>query len=183
VLGTLSRPYLDLEPADELGLSDTDMISYLVAGVPSFGIGNLQQNTELATAILFGSLSSYLSSRFSGGLFDYIQIQTASDQFRYGLGPQYNFSSVLEGAQLGVGRQLGDRTFLAVTAGLCKLQTRTDIARSLGLRIEHQLKTDFGVSASMEPPLSSLLCSATADAGLASLRRQIGFDLFRIWRF
>jgi translocation and assembly module TamB len=192
VVGTLARPGLIMESVDSLSISTSDMLSYLVAGVPSLGIGDVAQNTELASAIALGTFSSLVSSWWSGGLFDYVQIQTASDRFRFGAttGEQRS-QNLFEGAQLGVGRQLTDRTFVSLTTGLCFLggggsARQTDpvsIASSFGVKVEHQWNLGYGVAASIEPPLNALLCTGAQDPGLSTSRRQLGLDFFRVWRF
>jgi translocation and assembly module TamB len=196
VLGTLERPTLVLESADTLSaLSPSDMISYLLTNRPSFGIsGDVGQNAELASAILFGTFSSWVASWWSGGPFDYVQILTAADRFRLPSQSQQRSFDLLEGAELGVGRQLNDRTFIALTAGLCQFQqvlrlgsTRQldplGIAASIGVKLEHQLGRGYGASLSLEPPLNALLCSQAIDPGFTAALRQYSFDLFRVWRY
>jgi translocation and assembly module TamB len=196
LLGTLERPTLVLESADTLSnLSPSDMISYLLTNRPSFGISaDIGQNAELASAILFGTFSSWVSSWWSGGPFDYVQILTAADRFRLPSQSQQRSFDLFEGAQLGVGRQLNDRTFIALTAGLCQFQqvlrlgsTRQldplGIAASIGIKLEHQLGKGYGVALSLEPPLNALLCSQVVDPGFTAALRQYSFDFFRVWRY
>ncbi|HEX7123121.1 MAG TPA: translocation/assembly module TamB domain-containing protein [Gemmatimonadaceae bacterium] len=189
--GTVNRPDVSLFSADSVTLSESDLISYLVTGAPSFGIGgSFRENAATASAILFGSATSLLTSRFSGGLFDFVEIQTAADQLR--TTRIRDSDRFLLGAQLGLGMQLNDRTFFTLNTGLCPFGQLfrsgssidpMSIAGSMGAQIEHRFGTGYGVSASLEPPLSALVCSQATDPGLFPSRRQFGFDLFRLWRF
>lgn len=195
ITGTLTNPGLRLVSRDSLPLSDSDMISYLVAGVPSFGIGgDFRGNTSTASAIFLNSISSIASSwatRATGGIFDYLQFQTAADRARLGAG--FGFSNLFEGAQLGVGKQLNDQTFVAATSGLCQFQqifqssssSAPSIFESLGLKIEHRFghQDRYGASASIEPPFRNLVCTGTVTNAFGTGSRQWGFDFFRVWRW
>ena len=191
--GRLLQPYVSLESADSLPLSQSDILSYLVTNGPSFSIGGgFRENASMAGSIVLGSLSSLVSSRLSGGLFDYVQLQTASDPFAAS-SRQRSWTDVFRGAQLGVGKQLNNRIFFALSAGLCQFQQLfgsslstvdpSTIASSVGGKLEYQLKDGYGASLSYEPSASALLCSQTADRGFSTAQRQIGLDLFRVWRF
>lgn len=184
VQGTLIQPRLRLESADSLQLSESDLISYLVAGVPSFGIGGgLAENRLTASSIALSTLSSYISAKFSGGLFDYVSIQTASDQLRQ------SRQGLLNGVQFGIGKQLGERTFLSLTTGLCRLGASggqlnpVDLANSIGVKLEQRLTAGYGFSFSLEPPLNELFCGTGTDRSFTTTRRQYGFDIFRAWRW
>jgi translocation and assembly module TamB len=185
--GTLVRPQLALTSADSLNISQTDLVSYLLTGAPSFSV-----NTQSAAATLLRSLGSYVSDQLRGfGLFDVVDIELGR-QATTGQGVAGSF---LSGARLGVGRQLGDRTFLSANAGLCQvssliagngLGTTQNLAESIGVKLDYRLNENLGISAGYEPPTTALLCSAS---GIAPTRRfaptppQWGLDIFRTWRF
>lgn len=187
VQGTLIRPTLRLESADSLQLSESDLISYLVAGVPSFGLGGqLSANRFSASSIALSTISSYISARFSGGLFDYVSIQTTTGSNSQ---QQQSRQGLLNGVQFGIGKQLGERTFLSLTTGLCKFGASggqlnpVDLAQSIGMKLEQRLSAGYGFSFSLEPPLNELFCTSGTDRSFATTRRQFGFDLFRAWRW
>ncbi|HSA57063.1 MAG TPA: translocation/assembly module TamB domain-containing protein, partial [Gemmatimonadaceae bacterium] len=189
LLGTLEDPQVRLFSADSLSLSDSDLISYLVTGAPSFGIGGgSRENVSTASRILFGGLSSAFSSlamRLSGGIFDVVQLQIASDQLHVGSAQQYG---LLEGAQLGIGKQLNDQTFVSLNTGFCPFLPQgtlnpLSVWASLGLRVEHAFGMGYGVSVSREPPFNALVCSRTIPPGFLTSETQWGFDFFRVWRF
>lgn len=197
--GTLARPQLALSSADSLGLSESDLLSYLVAGQPSFAIGG-----QAATSVLVGTVSSIVGGRLQGGLFDVVQLETASDIY----GPSTESSSannsfgerLFSRARLGLGKQLGDRTFVTLTAGLCQLGnffgTGSQTAASsnqnalqsftdqLGVKVEQRLNAGYGLSASIEPATDNASCQASSGRSSFLLTpKQYGLDLFRTWRF
>jgi translocation and assembly module TamB len=191
LLGTLVQPRLRLESADSLALSESDLISYLVVGAPSFEAGVLFNNPgSTYSSLLLGAAGSILASRLSGGLFDYVQIQTSTQtgaqaQSRAGL---------FAGAQFGVGKQINDRTFVSLTAGLCQFRqifsssggqpSPADIATTIGVTIEHRLGNGYGLSLSREPAFYKLLCGAGSYAtGFNASDQQLGLDFFRAWRW
>ncbi len=196
IQGTLDSPQLTLESADSLQLSQSDMISYLVFRTPSFDVGGgLRQNYSQLSAVVLGSAVNALSSRLSGGLFDYVEVQTAADRLRLGNAQQASAGGYFSGAQLGIGKQLNDRTFLSLTAGVCQLgqlnplsSQKLDpgsLAQAIGAKVEYQIDPSIGlgVSASVEPSLSALLCSQGIERGFSTSVRQLGFDLFRVFRY
>ncbi len=196
IQGTLDSPQLTLQSADSLQLSQSDMISYLVFRTPSFDVGGgLRQNYSQLSAVVLGSAVNALSSRLSGGLFDYVEVQTAADRLRLGNAQQTSAGGYFSGAQLGIGKQLNDRTFLSLTAGVCQLgqlnplsSQKLDpgsLAQAIGAKVEYQIDPSIGlgVSASVEPSLSALLCSQGIERGFSTSVRQLGFDLFRVFRY
>jgi hypothetical protein len=113
-----------------------------------------------------------------------------------GQGVTGGINSIFNGARLGVGRQLGDRTFVSANAGLCQLGSllggtaptggaTSNLSESIGVKVDYRLNESVGVSAGFEPPTSALLCNAGIGAtrGFAPTPRQWGFDIFRTWRF
>jgi translocation and assembly module TamB len=190
LLGTLAQPRIVLESADELALSDSDLISYLLTGRPSADIGGLDR--YYAADLLLTNLGSTLSARFSGRFFDYIQLQSASGGFGPSASAGQSLFAGLTNTQLGVGKQLNDRTFVSLTTGFCPLQqffgisTATNnvrVSETIGGSLEYTIRSGLGVSVSREPPLSAVLCSSETLGFVATRRPQWSFDLFRTWRW
>jgi hypothetical protein len=102
-------------------------------------------------------------------------------------GEQGNLSAAggaLAGSRIGIGKQLGERTFLTANAGLCTLGSGTggsSFTSTLGLSLEHRLSSEYSLQLSVEPSTSALFCRP----GVANIDtpRQFGFDLFREWSF
>ena len=194
--GTLARPQLRLSGAfageNRVALSESDAVSYLVTGAPSFALGADQSSELTAARLALSSLGSYLGDRAAGGLFDVVQVQTSGLQ----QGDTDNLRSagagILAGTRLGVGKQLSDRVFVTANAGLCQLGnvvggesfSAQDFAESIGVKVDYRLGGGLSLSAGVEPPTSQLFCSRQINArGFAPTPRQWAFDLFRTWRF
>ena len=186
--GTLVRPQLALSSADSLlNISQTDLISYLLTGGPSFAVDG-----PTAAASLLRGFGGYLGDQLRGfGLFDEVDIEVGRHA-----GPltQTTAAQLFSGARLGVGRQLGDRAFVSATAGLCQLgsllggsgsSTSGNLVSSLGVKVDYRLNENVGVSAGYEPSTSALLCTTgvVSGRGWAPTPSQLGFDIFRTWRF
>ena len=112
-------------------------------------------------------------------------MQANTDPNRFGTKAGTNFGNLLQGAQLGIGKQFGSRTFVAANSGLCRQRAPTQhgIFSQIGLKAEHQFGAGFGFSAAWEPPLTSLVCSQGIQPGLLNTPLQWGFDIFRVFRF
>ena len=185
--GTLVRPQLALSSADSLlNISQTDLVSYLLTGAPSFNVTN-----QSATASLLRSLGSYLGDQLRGfGLFDVVDIELGRQGFAPGQGVA---SSLFTGARLGVGRQLGDRTFVSANTGLCQVgsllggngsSSNINPLESIGVKLDYRLNENLGLSAGYEPSTTTLLCTTNISARrFAPTPSQWGLDIFRTWRF
>lgn len=188
--GTLANPRLRLQSADSLAISESDLVSYLVTGQPSFDIGGPNRFRTTAQRVLFGSVSSWLGSAIGGNVFDMVQVQTASDAIG---SKQEAGVGLFTGATLGVGKQITERTFISLNAGLCRLQSllggtpgegiTPSLTDLIGFKIEHRFDRGFGASIGLEPPTSALFCTNLSRSAFAPTPKQWGFDLFRAWRF
>lgn len=192
--GTLAQPTLTLS-SDDSRLQQSDLLSYLITGQPSFEVGTATETQSIVQLVL-PSFTSYLESRFAGGLFDYVQIQSA------GLGPQTSdasrkeqFGTLLGNTRLGLGWQVGSRTFVSLNVGLCQFGNvvggtssqfnADDLARSAGGRVEYQLSPRAGLSGalSLEPATNRLYCQQSTSRSFVPTPYQLGFDLFKRWEF
>jgi translocation and assembly module TamB len=173
--GTLQVPRLSLESDERPPLSETEIVSYLLFGRPSFdlasGGGGTASLTELgmfqsAVAGLAGVLSGQLEQTLVGSLgvpVDYIAIR-----------PGYG-SDIFSGTRVEAGTQIGNRTFLTLNAGLCQV-TRGLSSQALGASVEYNLTGGWTVGASIEPTVQD--CRPTGFQILPPTPYQIGVDLF-----
>lgn len=184
--GTLARPSIRLESADGLRYSESDLLSLLVTGAPSLEQGATAYNAYLSSFL--GFLTSRSTNRLREALsLDLFQIRSGvaaggGTQGR-GLGP---FGDLLLGSTLGIGKQVGERSFLSLSYGLCALAPRTNtlnLAETLGLRFEHRLDAGFGFSLSREPASQNATCGVTGARTFTATPPQYGLDLFRAWRY
>ena len=182
VTGTLQNPSLDLYAADSLlGLSQSDLLSYVLFDQPSFTVGG---GTNSATRLLLASFSSFASAfaaRYVGGFVDLVQFQTSSAQ---GNQPGDIFS--LGGAQLAIGKQMTDRLFISLSSGLCQFTTPTaspSLLSTIGAKLEYQFDRSArsGVAFAYEPSFDKLVCGL-GERGFSTSKRQVGIDFFKIWR-
>lgn len=191
--GTLAQPSLLLSSADDPPIPESDLFSYLVTGEPSFALGaegEQYRGTAASLGLRFGSsiASSWLSG---GGLFDYVQIQTAgvSGEQAGNVLTRSGAASIFSNTRVGLGWQVGDRTFVTANAGLCQLDPKagsragdTNFLDNVGARIEHRFNHGFSLEMGYEPPTTSLTCN-DATGTVQQIPKQFGFDLFRSWRF
>lgn len=187
--GTLSSPTLTLSSADNPPLPESDMLSYLVTGEPAyalFGTTYADQGATLALRLA----SSYLSTRLAGGRFDLVQVEPtalnpgeASNLRESGLG-------ILAATRVGVGGQVGRRTFLSVTTGLCGLAPQGSgsadplslFAQGLGVKLERQFDSRFSAALGIEPGSSAQTCGRPGvSRTFQQTPPQIGLDFFRSW--
>jgi translocation and assembly module TamB len=183
ITGTLANPALDLYAADSLlGLSQSDLLSYVLFDQPSFTVGS---GTNSAMALLLGTFTSFASSfaaRYASGLVDLVQLQTSAE------GAQLGDIFSLGGAQLAIGKQMSDRLFISLTSGLCQFLPSSTTASpsllsSIGVKLEYQFGRTLqsGVAVAYEPSFDKLVCGL-GERGFSTSKKQVGLDFFRIWR-
>ena len=179
--GTLARPSIRLESADGLRYSESDLLSLLVTGAPSLEQGATAYSAYLSTVL--GFLASSSTNRLREALsLDLFQIRSTAVA---GSGTQGRGTNDLL-FTLGIGKQVGERSFLSLSYGFCPLAQRTtsvNLAETLGLRFEHRLQAGFGLSLSREPASQSANCGVTGARTFTATPPQYGLDLFRAWRY
>ncbi len=183
--GTLLSPTIELSSPDSQRVSQADLVSYLATGQPSNQIGGPTGDyTSTAVNVFLNSgfqINTSLCDEtgFSAGVYDASQPRSAS---------------VLSGARINCGRQLGEKAFLRLDYGLCRVgqlvggnsgtSDPLTFADAIGLKVDYQLTTVLTLSGGIEPPTSAVLCTNDASArGFAPTPRQFGIDLLRLWRF
>jgi hypothetical protein len=186
ITGTLSHPQLALRNPDNLPLSESDLLSYLVTGEPAVGLDN-GATSQIAKGLGIRTLSNLLVSAVPQNVVDYVELQTAApgttdasqsaatNPSYYGL---LNTRAIL-------GKQLGSRWFLGLSTGLCFVNSAA-FRENLGLQLEYRISSLYSAQAAIEPGSSNTRCAAggsTQPLTPTQTPPQVGFDLFRNWRF
>lgn len=196
--GTLNQPTLQLSSADNPPIPDTDLISYLVTGEPAAAIfGNAQSSDQLAAAAsiisrLAGSLVSGALSRGNGS-FDIVSVETGAVNADPALArTTNNFSNILSSTRLGVGGQLGQKTFYTFSTGFCSFSQNADpstslfnnFTRGLGVQIERRVTNSFSIQVGVEPALQQQACLNNATTRFFQQTPSQGsIDFTKRWSF
>lgn len=191
--GTLTNPTAELSTPDSARVTNADLISYLVTGGPSYEIaGRSGDYTSTAARVLLSSFGSVLGGKAAGGLCDDAQVSTAG-LAGYGGGIRDVGSGILSGTRFSCAKQVGDRAFLRLDAGLCQVgqlmtqdgnSTPLNLADAIGVKLDYLLSPGLTASVGVEPPTNAVLCALNSSArGFVPTPQQIGLDLFRSWRF
>jgi autotransporter translocation and assembly factor TamB len=191
VEGTLIQPVVSLS-TEEAGLAQSDLISYLVFGVPSgqlgpgapgsAGLGQdlvFESGLTLATGALANQVGTMVAQNF--GL-DYLAIS----QGNVG-GDRDLASNFFSSAQLEVGRYLGDDVFVVLVISRPSAQataTEKDVAVNFlrGVRVEWSLTDNTFVEGFVE---DRFLRSGTGGLGVTGLDgdRVLGVLVIREWGY
>ena len=165
IQGTLRVPKLTLE-SEQQDKSQTELISYLMFGKPTFELGGGEGGFVRATAasLLAGELERTFVSDLGVPL-DYFEIRPGD--------PANPFS----GAQVAAGWAIGSKTFLVVNAGFCQQvqsQNQSRLANLLGASFQFRFSPEWRTEASFEPVRACGLGSLLQAPGT----RQVGLDVF-----
>ena len=180
--GTTTAPKLSFTSSERVPLSQAEIFSYLFFGQAT---PNDVNNATALSRSVTASLGPLMESVLAGQLkwVDQITIQTGNSAANSQA--QSDALSVLAGSRFGVGKQIGDNTYVSANAGLCWLQSSaasSSFSQSLAVSVEQRVSTRYFLMASMEPSSASLLCKpGTTDIG--SHPKQYGLDIFRDWSF
>ena len=162
IRGTLLVPRLTLE-AERQELSQSEIISYLMFGRPSFelagGQGALMRST--AASLVAGEVERTVVSDLGVPL-DYFEFRPGD--------PTDPFART----QLAAGWQIGDKTFLVLNAGFCQRQ-QVRVTNTLGASLQFRISPEWRTEASFEPVRN---CLTAADQQSGTPARQVGMDLF-----
>ena len=86
--------------------------------------------------------------------------------------------------------QIGGRTFVRATVGLCQLfggseiSTNQPLVNSIGAKLEYRFNQLFSGSIGIEPPTSVLQCNNNVNArNFVPTPKQYGFDITRKWEY
>ena len=192
--GTLYAPTAQLSTPDSVRVTNSDLISYLVTGGPSFEIGRDGDLSGTALAVVLGSFGSVIGGKAAGGLCDDANVSTAGLDAYVGPARQVG-AGILSGIRFNCARQVGERAFVRLDAGLCQVgqlmaqssgSDPLSFTDALGVKLDYLLSPGLSASVGVEPPTSAVLCSVNANAsarGFVPTPRQVGFDIFRVWRF
>ena len=165
ITGRLYQPQLTLTSDIQPAVSETEVISYLLFGAPSFQVAAQERGFgwRLGSQTLFGVVSSQLEYSLItdlGAPLDYFQIRPETG--RQGLA----------GAELSAGKQftvLGTTAFLTASPRICPRQQTFDVGASLEFRLTRR----WLVAGSVDP-----LRSCEALTTQLPTRYQFGLDLF-----
>jgi hypothetical protein len=164
IQGTLRVPKLTLT-AENQDLSQTELISYLMFGKPTFELGGGEGAfaRSAAAALLAGELERTFVSDLGVPL-DYFEIRPGDP------------SNPFMGAQFAAGWQIGAKTFLVLNAGFCQKRP-IRVTNTLGATLQFRLSPEWRTEASFEP-VRSCVGSTEVDLPSAAGMRQVGFDVF-----
>ncbi|MDO8501278.1 MAG: translocation/assembly module TamB [Gemmatimonadaceae bacterium] len=181
--GTLARPTLVLDNPDNLPLSQSDLLSYLITGEPGFALDNSQglYRSQLASfALRYGG--NLLTSAIPRNLVDIVEIQTGriNDTRAAQTADPYLYS--LLNSRAIVGKQIGSNWFLGLSTGLCFVNAN-NFKDNFGLKLEYRFNSIYTAQAGIEPGSSDVTCARNAPQIQQQTPRQLGFDFFRTWRF
>jgi len=192
-------PSIELSSTNEPYLSTSDLVSYLVAGQPTYALNSGDFNVvQQVSNVVAPTLSSYaeagLKSTPFGNLVDVLQISSgAAPTALQTNSSQSTFKDYFFGARLGGEKQLSNNLFFSFSAGLCSLnkeyvpQNQTALGGfvgALGGKIEYRFNPQVSVQAGTDPPTTALYCRSNYSLGsVVETPRQWGVSFLRTWHF
>lgn len=182
--GTTDDLRLDLSSSTGgVNLAQSEIISYLLFGAPSFALDGQSQTTlKTATAAVLPSLGSTLESALGTvfPFFNSLQVSTVAGSNTYANLTSNPIDAVLNNLAITGGRRVGADGFLNLSAGLCR-GARASAAQSssmwFGIAAEYRPKQGVAAVASMDPGTNP--CGTI---GKLSQSYQFGLDIFKEWK-
>ena len=163
IRGTLLTPQLTLE-AEERELAQSEVISYLMFGLPSVAAeGQDQGMVRSVLASVYGEFERAIVSDLGVPL-DYVEIRPV------------NPWSPLEGTRFAAGLQVGRKTFVVLKGGFCQVGRQQ--ASALGASLQFRMSPEWRAEASFEPVFDCAPGEASTTPTTGPTRQQVGLDLF-----
>jgi translocation and assembly module TamB len=173
ITGTLQAPRVELTTTLRPPLPEGELVSYLVFGQPSSNVLAAGQGQQLGVALSF--LSSSAISELERALIadlgvplDFIEIQAGA------IAPGGVGASAQ--TRLAVGKRIGSRTFITLSAGFCPNQ-EVD-AGNFGTSVEYRFSRAWRAQLSFEPAQSYCSTNPLGNQLITTSRYQIGADVF-----
>ncbi|HUQ19381.1 MAG TPA: translocation/assembly module TamB domain-containing protein, partial [Gemmatimonadaceae bacterium] len=180
--GTLEKPALALDNPDNLPLSQSDLLSYLITGEPAIALDNstAEYQSQLASvAIRYGG--NLITNAIPKNVLDIVELQTAGYNTEARSNDPYYYNLLNTRAILG--KQIGNQWFIGLSTGLCVVNA-SNFVENFGLKLEYRFNSIYSAQAGIEPGSSDLTCArSNASQIQQQTPRQFGFDFFRTWRF
>ena len=182
ITGTLLVPKLTLSNPDNLTMTETDMVSYLMFGRSTSNLQaagtkeTIQQQFEV-NAIVNSYVLPALSSEIERTLISDLGVPVDYIQIRPGGFGQNAISGPTSGlTTLSAGWRVGRRTYVSLNAGICNT-TPTDLGvHNFGASIEQRLHPDWRATLSVEPVFTCSTAPGSSSLATSSLY-QLGLDL------
>ena len=180
ITGTLARPQLALRSPDNLPLSESDLLSYLVTGEPAVGLDNT--GTQVA-GLGVRAFANIFTNAIPRSVIDIVELQTATPGSDQTASTNPSYYGLLNTRAI-LGKQLGSKWFLGLSTGLCFVNPNA-FKENLGLQLEYRISSLYTAQAAIEPGSSNTRCDKGTTPTLQTTQTppQLGFDLFRNWRF
>ncbi|HEY4733113.1 MAG TPA: translocation/assembly module TamB domain-containing protein [Gemmatimonadaceae bacterium] len=180
IRGSLAQPELTLKNPDNLPLSESDLLSYLVTGEPAVGLDN---TSGQLSAMGVRTVANIFTRALPNNLLDYVDLQTTGPGTTGDATANPSYYGLLN-TRAVLGKQIGSRWFLGLTTGLCFVNT-SSFKENLGLQLEYRINSMYSAQAAIEPGSSNTKCvkDPTQTFIPTQTPSQVGFDLFRNWRF
>lgn len=182
--GTLERPVLTLSGSDS-ALSQAELMSYLVTGQAHFAAGDVDEG--VVTSELVASATGAVAQRLAGGFFDVVDVTAGATSASGDDAQASSAADAFAASRLGLGKQLSNRVFVKLDAGLCALTgsgASTDLAQTMGVSLDYRFRAGLLGSLSSAPSTNGAACANQAAGRTTALApRQWGLDIDRLWRF
>jgi translocation and assembly module TamB len=178
--GTYDVPVLTLSSTDPLYASapESEIISLLVFGAPTFALDGQRQSTvQAVSGVLLPTVGGLAEGKLQQWLpkLSTLQIQTGNGQDQ----AQLSATRLLDNLSISAGKQIGDKTFLRVNTGVCRGSGDVTGGSRLwaGLAAEYRVGPTVFAQVGVDPGAAP----CTRLGGDQLPRRQFGFDLFKEW--
>jgi hypothetical protein len=184
--GTLMNPRVRLSTDAQPPIAESDLISYLLFGRPSYALASAETTTlegALGAGVsrVTGSLAAQLGTVVGRQIgFDYFNITQAEDMG--GLGTAAGLSGTFAHTQIEVGQYLAPNLFLAVMLRpLGGLQAGSQ-AQLPGARLEWRFTDTWSMEGFVEDRFAREGASGFGELGM-SLSKIFGVSLYREWGY
>lgn len=189
--GDYNAPTVVLESGESFAVSQSDLVSYLIFGQPSYELGAANQNVvalglQAITPSLGDEVRRAARVLFGSTFADVLRVQTAPNLQGFGFGDQtFSYAELFSRTRVGAETRVPNtNVFLSVSTPICvggNQEAEQSYFNGLSARVDWRFSRDASIQAGREP--SALVCGRSASGRIVPTPAQWGVSVFRSWRF
>lgn len=185
----LPYPQIDFSSNADYAISESDLVSYLVAGAPGFDLN--PGSREVLAQFIGPTVSAYTASslrQLVGPWVDAFRFELGTGTAQAATASTTNFiQQSLYGATLGLEKQVTDKMFVGVNTGLCQLDPNfqsSNVFSGFGAKVEYRFQPALSTQVAYDPATAARTCSpGQSFIGVPNVPGQFSLSLHHTFRF
>jgi len=182
--GTFENPTLEVRTADGQTVPESELLSFLLFGRPSFALGGVVPGADILEEAFFTGLADLATLELEEALVRDLGLPVDVFQIRPGTAPDETGLPGFGTPTLVFGREVADEVFLTIEQGVGAIFGEASFLETWAVRLQWHIDREWLLDAGVEPLDRSRLFQTTARTPPVTERgQQFTIDLRRRWTY